>query len=350
MTLPDPPRPEALHAIPALDAGQAKVYPARRAARDAFVLASRTPHPRPDASGPAALLVEDERAADGQVVRTAAVFLVGRECPWRCVMCDLWRHTTLTDTPVGAIPRQVTQAVAEIQRRQEPVRVLKLYNAGSFFDRRAVPTQDDAAIVDAVAAFRHIVVESHPALIGDRTWRLRDALARRGVTLEVAMGLETAHPAALVAINKGITPERFAVAAERLQAQGVALRTFLLIHPPFVPRDEQDAWLSRSVTFAEGCGATAISLIPTRDGEGAMQALTRHGVFTPPRLCDVEQSIAAARAATRQRVFVDLWDVARLATCTACGDTRVERLRRFNLTQVLTRPAPCVVCGEAVAA
>ena len=41
-----------------------------------------------------------------------------------------------------------------------------------------------------------MIVESHPSLVGERTWRLRDRLARGSHTtrLEVAMGLETAHP------------------------------------------------------------------------------------------------------------------------------------------------------------
>lgn len=164
------------------------------------------------------------------------------------------------------------------------------------------------------------------------------------------MGLETSHPTALAAINKGITPERFATAAAQLQAHGVALRAFVLIHPPFVPLEEQTMWLSRSVAFADACGATAISLIPTRDGEGAMQALTRVGAFTPPRMCDVEAALAAAHTTTRQRVFVDLWDVSRLDLCRACGDLRLDRLRRFNLTQELVALTSCAVCGEAVAA
>lgn len=350
MTTSPSPTSGASRALPAAAGVPDGVYPAGRAARDAFVRAARTPHRRPDPSGPATVLVEDERQADGRIVRTAAVFLVGRECPWRCVMCDLWRHTTVGDTPVGAMARQVGQAVAEIARRQEPVRVVKLYNAGSYFDRRAVPEPDDAAIVDAVAPFGHVIVESHPALVGDRTWRLQELLERRGATLEVAMGLETAHPAALTAINKGITPERFAAAAERLRAHGVALRTFVLIHPPFVPRHDQDAWLSRSVAFADACGATAISLIPTRDGEGALLAVGRTGAFTPPRLCDVEQAVVAARLVTRQRVFVDLWDASRLMTCDACAARRIARLRAFNLTQSLAPAAACDVCGEAVAA
>ena len=55
-------------------------------------------------------------------------------------MCDLWRDTLETDTPPGAIPHQIELALARRARTCAGDRDdLKLYNAGSFFDDRAVP-------------------------------------------------------------------------------------------------------------------------------------------------------------------------------------------------------------------
>src|SRR4051794_4983355 len=82
-------------------------YPDSAAARDRFVLERRPARPLRDPWMSPGVTIEHERAADGRVVRTATVFLTGRECPWRCVMCDLWRFTTAEDTPRGAIPAQV---------------------------------------------------------------------------------------------------------------------------------------------------------------------------------------------------------------------------------------------------
>ena len=75
------------------------------------------------------------------------------------------------------------------------------------------------------------------------------------VQLEVAMGLETAHPDALERLNKRMTVEDFTLAAERLLTRGVSLRVFLLISPPFVPLDEQNDWLLRSIAVPFSCGA-----------------------------------------------------------------------------------------------
>ena len=93
---------------------------------------------------------------------------------------------------------------------------VKLYNAGSFFDPRAVPPGDYEAIANAVRSFDHIVIESHPSLIGPRLERFLDALSpyRDGPPpLEVAMGLETAHPKALERLNKHMTVDGFKRAA-----------------------------------------------------------------------------------------------------------------------------------------
>ena len=94
------------------------MYPATPAARDQFVLSRRSPRPPLDAWRCQNLVVEEELTDAGSVARVATVFLTGRECPWRCVMCDLWIHTTATHTPAGAIPLQISRAITTL--RQAP--------------------------------------------------------------------------------------------------------------------------------------------------------------------------------------------------------------------------------------
>ena len=87
-------------------AGPAARYPAAAVDRDRFILDRRPPRSERDPWRFQQVIVEDERAPDGAIARSATVFLTGRECPWRCVMCDLWRYTTPSDTPRRAIPAQ----------------------------------------------------------------------------------------------------------------------------------------------------------------------------------------------------------------------------------------------------
>jgi radical SAM enzyme (TIGR01210 family) len=264
-------------------------------------------------------------------------------------MCDLWRYTTPTDTPRGAIPAQIASAHAVLLGEGKQVTGIKLYNAGSFFDPRAVPVQDYDAIAEALDGFSRVVVESHPALVGPRVDRLLAALSRSrrpagaSIELEVAMGLETAHPAALDQLNKRFTLAQFARAARALVDRGVALRVFLLISPPFIPAEDQDGWLLRSLDAAFSCGASVVSLVPTRAGNGAMEALAAAGLFHVPALDDIERAFALAvtHANGRGRVFVDLWDIDKFAHCLCCRASRLDRLRSMNLEQRLLPPSTC---------
>jgi radical SAM enzyme (TIGR01210 family) len=286
-------------------------YPDTGPARDRFVIDLRSPRPAHDPWRYQDALIEDELTERGDVARVGTIFLTGRECPWRCAMCDLWRFTTRADTPAGAIPAQIRSARQLWRNKGEAVTRLKLYNASNFFDPRAVPASDYGDIAFAIDDVELVIVESHPSLIGERVERFLETLDGR--RLEVAMGLETVHPAALDALNKRMTTDDFANAANILRRLGVSLRAFVLIAPPFVPWEEQDEWLLASVAFAQECGASVISLIPTRAGNGTMEALTAQKSFRAPTREDVERSFALVRARfpspepRAPRILLDPW-------------------------------------------
>jgi radical SAM enzyme (TIGR01210 family) len=296
--------------------------------------------------------VDEEPDDSGRIVSVATIFLSNRECPWRCVMCDLWRNTLPESTPAGAIPAQIEYALAELaDALPHPAssdsantcsRHIKLYNAGSFFDPRAIPPEDHLAIADAVRSFDRIIVESHPAMMGDAALRFRDLLSSQ---LEVAMGLETAHPGVLEKLNKRLTLEQFRVAAEFLRRNEIALRVFILVQPPFMLASESLHWVERSLDFAFDCGATAATLIPTRGGNGAMETLAASGNFTPPALATLEDAVDYGVALQRGRVFSDVWDLPRPIDCPDCRDARVARLRVMNLSQAVAPRITCSVCG-----
>jgi len=314
------------------------IYPSGPAERSKWIVDQRPSRNAVDPDRPYAFLVEEERAADGEAVTVATIFLTNKECPWRCVMCDLWRNTLTDSVPSGAIPHQIEHALKQLP----PARQIKLYNSGSFFDVHAIPCEDYAPIAGLVRGFERTIVECHPALIGESALRFRDLLPHR---LEVAMGLETVHPEALERLNKRMTLDQFAKAAGYLQKNGIDLRVFILVQPPFVSADESLFWAQRSLDFAFDCGATAATLIPTRGGNGAMETLAQQGEFTPPRMEIVEAAASYGIKLGRGRVFVDLWDICNASNqCPACTPARVARLHEMNLHQQVLEPITCVSC------
>lgn len=315
------------------------LYPASPAQRDKWILDRRAPRAALDPWRPYGFFVENECSASGEVVPVACVFLTNRECPWRCLMCDLWRRTLTETVPVGAIPAQVQYAL----ERLPPAREIKLYNSGSFFDRHAIPLDDYPAIAGRVNSFERVIVESHPALIGKSCLRFRDLLKGR---LEVAMGLETVHPETLSRLNKRMTLDEFSQAAEWLRRNDIDTRVFILVKPPFILDDEEALyWAKQSLDFAFDTGATAVSLIPTRAGNGAMDELEADGEFAAPRLETLEAAVDYGLKLNRGRVFVDLWDIRRLSACRSCFEQRVSRLNQMNLRQSMLPQIGCKCWG-----
>jgi radical SAM enzyme (TIGR01210 family) len=208
---------------------------------------------------------------------------------------------------------------------------VKIYNAGSFFDRAAVPSSVVAQAVPLLRGFEKVIVESHPAFVGDAIWRFRDAISP--ARLQIAMGLETAHPQALLALNKGFSVEKFGTAAEELRINGVELRSFLLVRPPFLDRQTGRDWVKRSIGFSFNVGASVVSLILTRPGNGALDALEKSGLFVPPKLAELEESLAFGLSLSRGVVLADLWSLERLRDVEPDFDGMLKRLAQMNSEQ-----------------
>lgn len=308
-------------------------YPATASERTHWIVEQRGPKYVLDPLRPYAFLWEEEAGPLGVPIPTATVFLTNRECPYRCLMCDLWQNTLNTRVPTGAIAAQIRYAL----ERLPSARQIKLYNAGSFFDPQAIPPEDYADIARTVCDFERVIVECHPALIGDRCLRFRDLLAGR---LEVALGLETVHPEVLGRLNKRFTVANFQNAAAFLAAHDIAMRVFLLLRPPFLTEAEGVLWAKRSLDTAFAAGASVCCVIPTRTGNGAMESLLASGDYSPPTLSSLETVQEYGLDLGRGRVFADLWDIERFFTC-ACSPRRADRLADMNRTQMML---PSVVC------
>jgi archaeosine synthase beta-subunit len=314
-------------------------YPGTAGERDAWILARRGSRNAVDPRVPYAYLVENERTATGEVVPTATIFLTNRECPWRCLMCDLWRNTTTETVPDGAIPQQIDYAL----ERLPATRQIKLYNSGSFFDPHAIPPGDYEAIAQRLARFERVIVECHPALVGDACIQFKDLICGK---LEVAMGLETVHVEILQRLNKRMTLEMFEDAARFLREDDIDLRSFILVKPPFMHEDEAVEWAVRSLEFAFECGATAATLIPTRGGNGAMEELAAAGDFSPPEIRTLGAAFERGILLNKGRVFADLWDAERWPGCRACREQRIVRLQAMNLEQKLFEAVSCDMCKD----
>lgn len=297
---------------------------------DAWVVSRRGPRNRLAADRPYAWLVEDEPAADGRLASVVTIFLTNRECPFRCIMCDLWKNTLEASVAPGEIANQIRGVLEQCEPVEGRPRHLKLYNAGSFFDPRAIPEADYPEIAKLAAPFERVIVECHPKFVGRRFREFRGMLSGE---VEVAMGLETAHPEVLRRLNKSMTLDDFAQAAKTLRENDTAVRAFIIVRLPFLTEAEGVLWAKRSLDFAFANGVECCSLIPARGGNGAMEELAAKGEFAPPSLDSLEEAFEYGLSLKSGRVFIDLWDIGAVSPDAPNREARIARLARMNLSQ-----------------
>jgi len=284
---------------------------------------------------PYAYLVEKERTASGVVEDVATIFLTNRECPLRCLMCDLWKNTTDDSVPKGAIPTQIEWALSQLP----PAKHIKLYNSGNFFDSKAIPLSDYAAVASLLAGFETVIVECHPKLINNRCLEFRDMLQSG---LEIALGLETVQPEVLQKLNKRMNLNDFAKSIQFLKKGGISTRAFILLRPPFLSEAEGEFWAIRSLDFAFEAGVECCTVIPTRTGNGALDHLQKERYFSSPRIESLESVLDYGIGLNAGRVFADLWDLEIFSSCEKCFQKRRNRLQKMNLEQKIL---PLIECN-----
>jgi radical SAM enzyme (TIGR01210 family) len=284
-------------------------------------------------------MVERERTPGGDLEWALTIFLAGRECPFTCVYCDLWRYTLDEATPPGSLPFQIGRAVAATGPGPTAV---KLYNASNFFDPMAVPDDDIEEIALQVERFESVTVESHPLFVGDRCRRLCERLEGR---LEVAMGLESANPDVLARLNKRMSLDDFDRAADALRSMGAGVRAFVLVGVPFLPAGEQVDWAVRSVEYAASRGVGRVALIPVRGGNGELERLAAGGSWQAPSLEMLEAAFERSIVTSGVVVAADTWDLGDFSVCRECREERIERIERANLSGEIEPRGSCSACG-----
>lgn len=301
---------------------------------DRWIVSMRGKKNPVDPHRPYGWLVEKERTITGKIEDTGIIFLTNRECPFHCLMCDLWKNTTDETVPVGSIPEQIEWALNQMP----DVKHLKLYNSGSFFDTRAIPPEDYPEIASILRNLETVIVESHPRMINEKCLRFRNMLKP---DLHVALGLETVNPGVLLKLNKQMTLKDFINAVGLLSKNGIRSRAFILLRPPLLSEAEGIYWAERSIDFAFKTGIECCTVIPVRSGNGAMDFLKEKGDFNPPDIHSLETVIEYGIGLKSGRVFADVWDLGLFSNCNKCFEKRTARLIKMNLNQEIYPSIEC---------
>jgi radical SAM enzyme (TIGR01210 family) len=301
---------------------------------DKWIRSQRSEKNKVDPNKPYAYLIEKERTSTGSIEDVGTIFLTNKECPYTCLMCDLWKNTTDFQVPAGAIPEQMELALSHMP----DVKHIKLYNSGNFFDVQAIPPEDYMAIASRLRGFSTVLVESHPKLVTEKCLRFRDMLKP---DLQIALGLETVHPEILPLLNKRMALKDFERSVQFLNNNEIRSRAFILLRTPFMSEEEGIEWAKKSIDFAFQSGVECCVIIPTRSGNGAIDWLEEKNQFTPPDIKSLEKVVDYGISLNSGRVFADLWDIELFSSCDTCFSDRKKKLEKSNLQQQILPTISC---------
>jgi radical SAM enzyme (TIGR01210 family) len=278
---------------------------------------------------PVALWKEDD-VLDGKKVRAMVVILRTRGCCWsRTGGCTICGYNAESDARLS--DEDVMAQIASATSRYAGEEMVKVYTSGSFLDVNEIAMPAREAVSTGFADAKRLLVESRPEFI--------DATSAEWMSshrTQVAIGLESADPEVLrCCVRKGFAPSDYEGAAVRLRENGVPLRTYLLLKPPYLT--ERAAMLDTiaSVAFAVPY-SESVSINPVNVQAGTfLEDLWRRGDFRPPWMWTLLEVLKASvrpgvrvfsspsGAGTRRGVH----------NCERCDGKAIDALKTFSLSQ-----------------
>lgn len=254
-------------------------------------------------------------------------------------MCGYARRSTRGSTDLPGLRAQVGR-LASMYRGE---RVAKIYTSGSFLDDGEVPPDVRLDILRTFNRAEKVVIESRCDMVSEE--RIVPLTAHPG--LEVALGLESSDDTVLArCVNKGSTLEDYVRAVSSLRGQGIGVRTYVLLKPPFMGEHAAVEDAVRTMEVAARY-SDVVSLNPVTVHAGSLvEHLFRRGEYAPPWLWSVDTVLKRAVRGTLTLCSTVAFGKRRGPhNCGRCDRSFLERVRRFNLGQRLEGGVECA-CRE----
>jgi len=231
--------------------------------------------------------------------------------------------------------------MSKLEGAPSPVSV-KLYTSGSFLDPGEVPVSARTAILEMLAAdsrVREVVLESRPEYVSQEVMaELRKSLGDKEI--ELGIGLESSNDLIRsICINKGFSAEDFHNAIEIARSEGIGVRAYVLVKPPFLT--ERDALLDGIQTIRDvaAMGATTISVNPVNvQSYTLVERLWSRGEYRPPWLWTVLEILRQSSSSSGDsvRIVCDPVAAGRIRgthNCGVCDEAVSQAIHEFSLVQ-----------------
>ncbi|MEM0136180.1 MAG: archaeosine biosynthesis radical SAM protein RaSEA [Thermoplasmatales archaeon] len=229
---------------------------------------------------------------NGKTIVERVLILRTRGCSWSyhsgCSMCGYWDDTN-PEIGIRELENQVNVFLKEFPRGE----VIKIFTSGSFFDPIEIDATLQFKIIEMILqSYEYLIVESRPEYIR----KVAEKLKKYGGRVQVAIGLESTDPTVLKnSVNKNYDFEDFKEAASLLRENGISVRTYLLLKPPFMTEKEA---IEDCIKSARDLSPYSdfISINPMNIQRGTLvEKLYKEGNYRPPWLWSVVTVIQALR-------------------------------------------------------
>lgn len=291
------------------------------------------------------------RYPDGTTARRKKVILMSGGCSVpTCTMCPFTNENNYASGVEVDLMAQVDDVVAR-QPGEPPYEVLALYNDGSFFAQREVPSEVQLRIAKAVAAapgVRRLVVESLPQFVNDRTLApFMEALG--DVELEIGIGLQSSNDLVReTLVNTSFTRKVFERSIAVMQKHGAIPKVYVMIKPPFLTDGEAVTDAVDTVRYVAEQGIDGVTLCPTRVSRDTVAwLLWEKDLYQPPNLWTVVDVVRRAHDEAAVRVAcINLrgsdFESVFPESCDRCADGIVDGLLAYGESGDLAAlPEPC---------
>ena len=231
-------------------------------------------------------------------------------------------------------PEDLIEQFDAAWRELGEVGMLKVYTSGSFLDECEVPEAPMAHIIaQCEERGTRLLFESRPEFVTEETIR---AVLGEHDDIEVALGLESANDLVLThSINKGFLRKDYDRAAALLNANGVPVRTYVLLKPPFLTEAEAIADSISTIAHASKVSET-VSLNPVNVQKGTLvEKMWRNWSYRPPWLWSVLEVLKAASGRAKRLVCEPTGGGRERGAhnCGKCDDVILSSIKAFSESQ-----------------
>jgi radical SAM enzyme (TIGR01210 family) len=295
-------------------------------------------------SSPAHIEIREEFFR-GKNSKRAVIFIITNGCEWAlksahgCTMCGHLAKQALNQKQISSedFVTQFESAFSTIDFEDMPI--LNVFNNGSFFNDREMPSDARKEILRLINKNKYIeklLVESRPEFITQQAIQeLKSLIPEK--ELEIAVGLETTNDLyRILSVNKGYSFRTFLKSAQIIMKNNIKLRTYILLKPPFFSERLAVDDAIRSIKTVFELGADTVSLEGiTVQKYTLVDYLYRKGLYRTPWLWSIIEIIEKTHHLGKVLIglftFYPSPDVVP-SNCPSCNHEVMNAIVRYNQT------------------